>query len=379
MSAPLRVGLSATVLYHRASLRGMDGIGAYTRAMLRYLGQAPGITVLPMVMGPIARRHLPAGVTRYPGPARLAAGLSVVRWPLYTGEVGLRAPVDVFFSTDHRVPHASTIPVCATVHDAIPLSHPEWANPRLRRTKNLLLRRAMRGADHVIAISHAMLPDLVEHYGIARAHITVIPHGVDAEWFERHSAAELEAIRARHALGARYFLFVGTLQPRKNVERILLAYASLPRQIRDEYQLVVVGKVGWSAGDLVADLRKQAGAGRVRWLARVPDADLRPLYQAASAFVFPSLYEGFGLPVLEAFASGVPVVTSNVTALPEVSGGAALEVDPLRVEAIADAMRQVAEDSALAAALRARGIARAREFSWERSAARTAAVLRAMR
>ena len=141
---------------------------------------------------------------------------------------------------------------------------------------------------------------------------------------------------------------------------------------------MIAGQAGWLADDLVAMLRRAEGAGRVRWLDYVEADDMRALYQGAAAFVFPSLYEGFGLPVLEAFASGTPVITSTTTSLPEVAGDAALLVDPLDVDALAAAMAAVVEDTALAARLRAAGRTRAKAFTWARCADETVAVLRSL-
>ena len=141
--------------------------------------------------------------------------------------------------------------------------------------------------------------------------------------------------------------------------------------MRSEVQLVIAGKVGWRSDDLVATLRAAAAGGHVRWLDYVDAGDMPALYQGAAGLVFPSLYEGFGLPVLEAFASGIPVVTSNTTSLPEVAGDAALLVDPMDTEALAAAMGSLIGDSALASRLAAAGTERARTFTWERCAART--------
>jgi alpha-1,3-rhamnosyl/mannosyltransferase len=376
LAAPLKIGLSATLLYDPQSRGTLDGIGVYTEAMYAHLGRQPGVEVTPVVMGRIGRRHMPGNATRYPGPARIDAAFSFVRWSAALTEPGDREPLDVYFATDYRVPLNPALPVCATFHDAIPLSHPEWANPRLRGLKNVLLRRAARAATRIIAISEAMVPQIVEHYGVPQERVTVVPNGVGPAWFEREEPKVLRELRSRYDLAERYLLFVGTLQPRKNVERILAAYASLPESIRRDYQLVIAGKEGWRAAPLVSELQSLQAAGRVRWLERVPETDLRALYQAASVFVFPSLYEGFGLPVLEAFASGVPVITSNVTSLPEVAGDAALLVDPMRVDAIAEAMRRVVEDPSLRDRLVDLGRTRARLFTWENCARQTLAVMR---
>lgn len=373
----LRVAFSDTILVDPLTRDMLDGIGIYTREMRARLAATPGISLVPVVMGSRAAHAAPNGTFAFAGRPSVAAARAILSGLPYPGMSGLAGKADVYFATDYRVPRLRRMPVCATVFDAIPLSHPEWANPRMRHAKNWVLRQSVRWADRVLAISQAMVPEIVEHYAIPEERITVTPLGVDDRWFAAAPPAHIAELRARHGLSGRYFLCVGTLQPRKNISRVVEAYARLPAQVRASYQLVVVGKVGWSADRTVALLRDRASSG-VRWLERVGDADLRMLYQGATAFVFPSLYEGFGLPVIEAFASRTPVITSTLTSMPEIAGDAACLVDPYDVDAIASALERVVEDPGWADTLRAKGYVRARMYTWDACAALTVAVLREM-
>jgi alpha-1,3-rhamnosyl/mannosyltransferase len=268
----------------------------------------------------------------------------------------------------------------ASLHDALPVKHPEWCNPRLRGVKNWLQRKAAQKADHVIALSHFAIDELVDCFGIDERRITVVPCGVDDEWLAPPPAHAVATTLQANGLRPGYFLFVGTLQPRKNVERLLDAYLSLPAAVRAERQLVIVGSAGARSEQVLRRIAAavQDGA-NVVWLNHLTDnTELRHVYAGAGVFVFASLYEGFGIPVVEAFASGVPVVASNTTSLPEVTAGAALEVDPLDTGAIADAMLTLARESAVRARCITAGRARAAQLTWNATARLTAAVYRSL-
>jgi alpha-1,3-rhamnosyl/mannosyltransferase len=240
--------------------------------------------------------------------------------------------------------------------------------------------KAARKADHVIAVSQFAVDELVECFGVDPRRISVVPNGVDEEWLAPPDPAAVAATLAQNGLRPGYFLFVGTLQPRKNVERVLDAWLALPPAVRAERQLVIVGGPGWRSEQLARRLQAASAAGEnVVWLSRLTSAGaLREVFAGAGVFVFPSLYEGFGIPVLEAFASGVPVVTSNTSSLPEVSQGAALEVDPENTGDIGAAMLALVRDDALRARCIEAGRLRAQQLTWRHTARLTAAVYRAV-
>ena len=178
----------------------------------------------------------------------------------------------------------------------------------------------------------------------------------------------------RYALSVGFFLFIGTLQPRKNLDKLLDAHAQLPLQVQKEHPLVIVGRVGWGVDALLVRIRQLAQKGCVRWLDYVPEDEVMALLQSACALTFVSLYEGFGLPILEAFAAGCPVIASNTTSIPEVAGDAALLVDPGAALQMANAMMRIIEDPAFVQTLKEKGLKRAALFTWDAVARATRAV-----
>jgi len=370
----LRVGIGANMVEPALTGGRLDGIGVYTQALMRHLPQAG--CDLSAYTWPRARGESVLSVGEPMAQSfERASLLDLVTPPTHRVHV----PVDVFHVTDYRVVRMDC-PVVASLHDALPIKHPEWCNPRLRGLKNWLQKKAAQKADHVIALSHFAIRELVECFGIDERRISVVPCGVERSWLEAPDKEQVAATLGAHGLRPGYFLFVGTLQPRKNVERVLDAYLSLPAPVRAERQLVLVGSAGARSDTLLRRMAavQQDGADIV-WLNRLTDAgQLRQVYAGAGAFVFASLYEGFGIPVVEAFASNVPVVASNTTSLPEVTQGAALEVDPLDTGAIADAMLALARQPALRARCIAAGRARAAQLTWDATARLTAAVYRSL-
>lgn len=369
------VGLSGTVLDAANASGRPDGIGIYTQALERALIDE-GVTVCRVGnRRPSERSPSSEGCSiPYPlpwQPAIAAASALHANLPFASA---IEDRIDVYHATDYLVPGLTRTPVVVTLHDAIPLAHPEWANPRGRRFKNHLLRRFARSAARCIAISHAAIPELVEHYAIEPALIRVVPLGVDAQWFEKPAAAAIDAVLSAWHLARGYFLHVGTLQPRKNVDRLVSAYERLPAEICARRQLVIAGKYGWGAAALRERLRSLRDAGRVVWLDYVESDTLRALHYGAHAFVFPSLAEGFGLPVLEALATGLPVISGDVPALREVAQGHATYVSSHDIDEISAAMATIDVDWGHRDAESRRS--HARKFTWQRCARQTLEVYR---
>lgn len=285
--------------------------------------------------------------------------------------------VDVFHGTDSGL-MPMTCPTVVTIHDVIPVVHSEWCGGGGVRSqiggvlRKYRLKRNISFADHIIAISQYTANDIVRCLGVDEKKITVVHNTVDDKWFEQVGDSYQQEVIKKYNLPREYFLSVGTIQPRKNLDRLLDAYFSLPLSIRKEKRLVIVGKYGWNTEELVQRLRLLQQEGSLVWLSNVySDDELRCIYQGASAFIFPSLYEGFGIPLIEAFASKIPVVCSNVTSLPEISSGAAIEVDPYSVGEIAEAMQLLATNSAERLYRIKVGSIRAEQFRWKNTIQQT--------
>lgn len=373
----MRIGFGVTVLARSQKSRGIDGIGSYTRELMKRFLAVDGLDLLPISYGhPLPLMDSMAlGALQYRGYA-ISAVLSAFSAQPFSGTGKLSNKLDLMHATDHLIPNLGKVPVVATLMDAIPFSHPEWVSYRFRGLKNALWRRTAHWASHVVTISEYSKQEIKTHFGLSADDISVIPLGVDERWFHPVTPEALEASLRKHGLPENYFLFVGTLQPRKNIRRVIDAHLSLPQAIRSEVPLIIVGRAGWQCDDIVEALGSSAYGSSVRWLRHLPDDDLLALMKGAIALVFPSLCEGFGLPVVEAFAAGTPVITSNCTALPEVAGDAALLVNPKDTSSIAEAMMRLLEDSKLAGELREKGLARARLHSWDITARMTLDVYR---
>jgi len=278
----------------------------------------------------------------------------------------------LFHATEHLLPPLRGMPTVLTVHDLVFRRYPEHHKPLNRWFLKGAMPLFCRRAHHIIAVSHQTRRDLLQAYGLAPEKITVI-HEAAGPAFRPRSDRAVAAARARYALPPRYVLYVGTIEPRKNLSRLLGAFERL-RAADLADALVVVGRRGWLYDGFFADLARSSVKDAVLLPGFVPDDDLAAVYAGALALAFPSEFEGFGLPVVEAMACGAPVVCSNTSSLPEVAGDAALLVDPRDTEALAAALARIASDPALAAELRRRGAERAAGFSWQRAARETAAV-----
>ena len=369
----MNVGLGTTLLTKGQASGHLDGIAVYTKHLLENLPSA-GIDVsrFAFIEKQIDDNVIPLGKFSS------QAIISTLSGSSFYSSRKIEQDVRLFHATDHQIPKLTNTPVVATIMDPIPLAHPEWVSGRYRGLKNVIFKRMAQWADHVITISEYSAQAIEEHFRIPRSQISVIPLGVDEQCFNRVSEQKKHEVLSRYNLPSEYFIFIGTLQPRKNVERLLQAFLQLPDDIQLKHPLVIIGRHGWSCEHLVEQLNQLKTSKRVYWLDYVSFADKYALLQSSLAMVFPSLYEGFGLPVLEAFASDIPVITSTITSLPEVAADAAILIDPYSVDEITHAMLNVATDTALVKQLRILGQQRVKAFSWQNTAEQTATIYKSM-
>jgi glycosyltransferase involved in cell wall biosynthesis len=286
-----------------------------------------------------------------------------------------RESIDLLHSPYFSAPFFLPAKTVVTVHDVIPLVMPEYRERPQNRMYTDFVAFTVRRANAIITVSEYSKQDIVRMLKIPEERIHVIGNAVDASYRPITDTRLIDSVRDRYGIGPKYILYFGGFDIRKNVQRVLRAYAALPESIQEEYQLVIAGRLHLLGHPLYPDPRpmvQELGLDeRVVMTGQIREQDKAPLYSAASLYLFPSLYEGFGIPVLEAMACGAAVVTSDQTALPEVVGDAARLVDPNSVEAITAAMAELLEDDALRNSLRERALERARHFSWQRVAEQT--------
>lgn len=292
------------------------------------------------------------------------------RWT--TGEEDqVAGGVDVIHSTAFTAPALKRAKLVVTMHDLTFLTHPHLHTPTNREFCLRVTEKVAERAAMIIAPSLSTKHDLLQHYPILEERIVVIPEAAAEDFYPIRDQTEVRRVLAKHGIFYNYLLFVGTIEPRKNLLTLIHAVADLLKNGRPRYLLVVAGASGWLNSDVYQWVQSLGLQDCMRFLGYVEVEELRALYSAARVFVYPSLYEGFGLPVLEAMACGAPVITSNTSSLPEVAGEAAILVPPTDVGELKQAIEAVLSDQQLRLRLRQQSLKQAARFSWRETARRT--------
>ncbi len=358
-------GLPHIAVDLRALVPEATGIGVYTRSLLRVLAERGGARYLGLSHRPPreAEDLAALGVAFEQQPAPL--GTLWQQWQLPRRL--RRGDVDLFWSPLGILPWGCPVPSVVTVHDLTVVLLPETHGLKVRLSQLPFLQRTLERAERVVAISEATAADLRFHFPQCAERVRVVHNGIDPE-FRPAGEAAVASTRASLGCPRGYVLYTGTLEPRKNLALLLAAWEALYRDSPEELPpLLLAGPYGWRSRDLLARAEALAPAG-VRLLGRLERGRLVEVMQAASVFVYPSLYEGFGLPPAEAMACGVPVVAADASSLPEVVGDAGLLVPPWDAGALAGALRHLLADPEVAARLGWRGLERSRRFTWEAAA-----------
>ena len=376
-ASALRVGINAIAL-----LSPRTGIGQYVYQLSREFLSMPSVSPLFFYGTKWAKelRSTPIeNIDRMKSAVKstLRCPYALLRTGLQVGfTTGLwRHTLDLYHDPNFLAYRFSG-PTVITVHDLSWIRHPETHPKERIAAMERYFPRSLERASRILTDCDFVKQELIEVFGVAPARIHPVLLGVAAEFSPRPAVACAEALAAHGLEFGHYFLSVGTLEPRKNITSLIDAFSMLPEDLQRRYPLALVGMRGWLTSGIEARIRPLVDKGVVKPLGYVADEQMPMLYSGAAAFVFPSLYEGFGLPPLEAMACGTPVLASNRSSLPEVVGDAGVSLDPLDCEAWAQAMRRVIEDGDFAADLAARGVARAQGFTWRRTAEETLAVYR---
>lgn len=358
------------------------GLGRYAGEIARALAEHPNQINLSLFYNDDGQAELPDYLRSLPRrtvklgnkPWRMGVLLShLSRWPLDR----VFGAVDIFHATNHLLAHFKQARTVYTLHDLIFLRYPEYHLPYNRWYLTFSMPRYLRAADVIIAPSEWTKQDALHYYGLPESKIKVIYEAAAPAFRPLSDPVRLAQIRQKYQLPSQFILHVATIEPRKNLSRLLDVFQTLLADWPD-LKLVLVGKKGWLYESFFQKLQAMGLQERVIFPGYVDEADLPGFYQLAELFVFPSLYEGFGLGPLEAMACGAPVISSNSSSLPEVVGEAGLLLDPTDTAAWGQALRRVLSDPDLRRDLSQRGLIQAQKFSWQKAGAELAEVYRSL-
>jgi len=366
----MRIAFDGTTLRPRRT-----GVGYYTEHLLHHLAARASAGDLTVISNqPVdTDRPLPPHVAVAASPRRVPRLAWIqTQAPRLLKSIG----ADVAHFTNGMVPFVSPAATVVTIHDGSLRMYPRFHPPRRVLLNGPLVALAARRADAIITVSESAREDIVRAYRLDPARVRVVYEAAGLGFQPIADPARLDRVRRRYGLGERVILYVGTIEPRKNLPTLIDAFAARRRAGSLAHQLVCVGPYGWKSQGLGERIAEAGVSDSIVFTGYVPSEDLPALYSLAEMFVYPSMYEGFGLPVIEAMACGVPVITGRTAALAEVGHRAALQVDRLEADALGEAMVELATDASKRERMAAAGLARAQEFSWDRAARETLDIYR---
>lgn len=378
----------------RTIIKGKSGVGTYVERTMRALVDVdPRNEYFLFLVEPLDSLSAP-NLTKVMIEGYQKAGKNRYWENFLLPQFAVEKKIDIFFGAAYALPllprwhalaeiaplpHSWKLPFnphrqlkyVAGVLDVIGFVRPETFTPKMRLWQHIFVANAVRIADAIITISESTKRDILRLFQYDHKRIHVTPLSVDQKFRPAHSKSETARVREKYSLPRQFILYVGTIEPRKNVSGTAKAYSMLPPELRKKYPLIIAGSKGWYAESILDEIHALGISDDIRLTGFVDDRDLPTLMAMAELFVFPSLYEGFGYPVLEAMASGVPVITSTSSSLPEVIGDAGILVEPDDLKGISNAMRKILRNPRFRRSLRNKGLKRARQFSWEKTARRT--------
>lgn len=349
------------------------GIGSYIRELIDAIARRPESERYRFLvyLGPFDRDALPSLPSHFEVADEEAPGYSISELTGFAWRI-FRDRLDLFHATHYVLPPLPKTRAVVTIHDIIHLLYPQFLPNRAAHLyARFMIRRALQRADRIITVSYNSRRDLADYYGIPAARTEVIYNGVSARFRPDVPEADVRRVCEKHGLERPYLLFLGGEKPHKNVQNVVRAFGEARRRREIPHSLVLAGPMPRNPGRLEALVSGLDLAPAIRRTGVVTDEDLPALYSGADALLYPTLYEGFGLPVIEAMACGIPVLTSSTSALQEIAGGYAYLVDPMDVDAIARGIVTLATDEKVRADYAALGLKRALDFSWDKAAEKT--------
>lgn len=368
----MKIGLGVSAYIKGAKASSIDGIGNYTKWLHKFMQDENALSVLPMSH---IRHHadingdIPIALSNFK--RQILGGVLFGRQ--FKDASVISRKVELYHAPDHYIPKIENIPVIATIHDAIPFQYPQWFAPK-QRAYHSFLRRSIDWSTHIITVSQYSKEQIHKCLGVNPDAISVVHNGIGANWYIEESSRVQKKIISKFNLAKPYVISVGTVQKRKNYSVLLRAWEILNPSIKEDLDLVIVGNKSTFDKKACEELSKAAQSMHIRWLEHVTDEELVCLVKNASCMLFPSFAEGFGFPVVEAFAVGTPVIASNCSSIPEIAKDAAILLPPNDESSWADSIDRILSAPSLALKLRTKGKLRAQEYSWERAGLKTLAV-----